>query len=158
MPIRARTDSTNDNFADPLGTVENEEGSADAVSGAGGVDESQPTPRRSPRRHKGSAQVRGSKGGGVRWNVGDAAADAAVLAKAAESGSRGSCAGKKRTDDQTGLAAKTAGSGGRRKCGGSKCASEQVARGDKRAKTLNKRIADMASVCVMFSHFSRTID
>ena len=76
-----------------------------------------------------------------------------MLSKAAESGSRGSCAGKKKADDQTGLAAKTAGSGGRRKCGGSKRASKQVASGDKRAKTLNEMLADMASVCAVFSHF-----
>ena len=140
MPIRARTDNTNENFSDPLGTVENTEGSVDAVSGFGGVDESQRTPRRSPRGHKGSAQVRGSKGVGGRWNVGDAAADAAVLAKAAESGSRGSCAGKKRAGEQTGLAANAAGNGSRRKCGGKKRAT----------KTLDEMIANMASMCETF--------
>ena len=82
------------------------------------------------------------------WNVGDAAADAAVLAKASESGSGGSCAGKKRAGEQTGLAAKAAGSGSRRKCGGKKRAT----------KTLNEIIANMASMCVTFLHFIRTVN
>ena len=95
----------------------------------------------------------------MRWNVGNAAADAAVLAKAAENGSRGSCTGKTRAGNQMGRA-KAAESRSRRKCDGKKRTSEQVANGcpinETLPKTLDEMIANMASMCVIFLNFSRT--